>query len=178
MNKPSKRSPFLRVVVKRRKIIQIVIAIAVYAGIGILNINLLWVVLGGSALGIVFGKVFCRWACPIGLFMELMMGMSADTKFRQMYQYHKLGCPIAWISGYLNRLSLFRVKRDAEACTSCGACDKVCYISTLEPGTYSLFKKGRQSPATSFSCSKCLECVAVCPTKSLSYSALSGIKKR
>lgn len=35
--------------------------------------------------------------------MELIMSVSPDGKFRQMYQYHKVGCPIAWISGLLNR---------------------------------------------------------------------------
>jgi polyferredoxin len=47
---------------------------------------------------VVFGKVFCRWVCPLGLMMEFMMGMSPDGKIKGMYQYHKIGCPIAWIS--------------------------------------------------------------------------------
>ncbi|MBN2013367.1 4Fe-4S binding protein [candidate division KSB1 bacterium] len=71
------------------------------------HISLWWIVAAGSLFGIFWGKVFCRWMCPIGIMMELMMKMSADTSLQSMYQYHKLGCPIARISGLLNRISLF-----------------------------------------------------------------------
>ncbi len=157
--------------IKNRRAIQAIVATGVYIAASALGLNLIWILVAGSVLGILFGKVFCRWACPIGFFMELAMSFSKDGKFRQMYQYHKVGCPIAWISGALNKYSLFRIKRDEKSCTKCGACDKVCYISSLEPSQFSLFKSGRDNPANSFSCSKCMECVAVCPTKSLKFTS-------
>lgn len=162
---------FSKAAIRNRRAIQAVIATGVYLATSAFGINLLWVLVAGTVLGILFGKVFCRWACPIGFFMELAMSFSKDGKFRQMYQYHKLGCPIAWISGALNKYSLFRIRRNTASCTQCGACDKVCYISSLEPSRFSLFKAGKENPASSFSCSKCLECVAVCPVKSLTFTS-------
>jgi polyferredoxin len=125
--------------------------------------------LAGIVLGAIFGKVFCRWVCPLGLMMELLMSMSPDGKVKQMYQYHKLGCPIAWISGWLNRISLFRIKLNADTCKSCGICDKQCYIVAMEPEKYSMYKPQMKTPGNSYTCSKCLVCVASCPNGSLKY---------
>ncbi len=159
----------LKKVVSVRRIIQAVLAVLLYLAVAYLNINLLYVILFGSALGIVLGKVFCRWMCPIGLVMEVLMGLNQESRQRQLYSYYKLGCPIAWISGFLNRFSLFKVKRKASLCVNCGVCDKTCYIAALNPD-YSLYKKNKANPSVHYSCSKCLECVKNCPTGSLGYT--------
>lgn len=118
-------------------------------------------------LGAVFGKMFCKWMCPIGLFMEFMTrNMSSDESKVQMYNYYKLGCPIAWIQGFLNKFSLFKIKRNESTCISCGLCDKSCYIASLNP-KMSLYEDNKENPATAYSCSKCLECVTACPNGSL-----------
>ena len=132
------------------------------------KVSLLYILILGVLAGIVFGKVFCRWMCPLGFIMELMLGSDSNEKNQQLYNYHKLGCPIAWISGFLNRFSLFKIKRDASKCTDCGICDKTCYISSLNKD-YSIYKDSKKNPALNYSCSKCLACVDKCPTKSLKY---------
>lgn len=104
----------------------------------------------------------------MGFIMELMMGNDTDAKQQQLYNYHKLGCPIAWVSGLMNRFSLFKIKRDAEKCIECGKCDKACYISTLNKDC-SLYKGDKKSSSLQYSCSKCLACVESCPTNSLKY---------
>jgi len=110
-----------------------------------------------GASGVIFGKAFFRWVCPIGFIMEIVTGLGGpDSTFQGMYQYHKLGCPIAWISGVLNKFSLFKVRMDASACSKCGLCDKSCYLATLEPTTYSLFKKDKERPGDVYACSRCL----------------------
>lgn len=156
--------------VSARKTIQIIIGIALFAGIQYYHISLWYVLAGGSLLGIIFGKVFCRWMCPIGFIMELFTGGNSEGGMQQMYMYHKVGCPIAWVTGLLNRISLFKIKRDESACTSCGICDKTCYVSALNQ-EYSLYKEGKKLPDRSYSCSKCLKCVDTCPQKALSYKA-------
>jgi polyferredoxin len=143
--------------------------ISLYAAISYFHLSLWYILITGVVSGVVFGKVFCRWACPMGLVMELFMSLSGDGKIRQMYQYHKIGCPIAWISGLLNRFSLLRIKLDAESCKNCGLCDKKCYIVAMEPKKYSLYKPKMETPGNSYTCSKCLECVASCPNGSLKY---------
>lgn len=159
----------LRFLVNKRIIILSILGVSTYLAISQLHISLWWVLLVGVISGVIFGKVFCRWVCPMGLIMEIFMGMSPDGKIRQMYQYHKLGCPIAWVSGWLNRFSLFRIKLNVETCKNCGICDKECYIVAMEPQKFSLYKLAKEKPGDSYTCSKCLQCVAVCPNGSLTY---------
>jgi len=142
---------------------------AVYLASSYLNISIWYIILFGIFTGVIFGKVFCRWMCPIGFMMEMIMGGGNKSQFSSMYQYHKLGCPIAWASGLLNKWSLFRIKINTDTCISCGKCDKECYISSLEPAKFSLYRPEKKKSGDSYSCSKCLKCVAACPNGSLKY---------
>ena len=162
----------LKILVSIRFYILTVMGISFYLAISQLQLSLWYVLLAGVLLGVVFGKVFCRWVCPMGLIMELMMSLSPDGKVRQMYQYHKVGCPIAWISGWLNKFSLFRIQLNEKSCINCGKCDKQCYVVAMEPQKYSLYKPGMDKPGISYTCSKCLLCVASCPNGSLKYKTL------
>jgi polyferredoxin len=159
----------LKFLVNKRIIILAVSGVSTYMAVSHFQISLWWVLGIGIVSGAIFGKVFCRWVCPMGLIMELLMSMSPDSKIRSMYQYHKVGCPIAWISGWLNKFSLFRIKLNTESCKNCGICDKKCYIVAMEPNKFSLYKPSMKRPGNSYTCSKCLQCVAACPNESLTY---------
>ncbi len=155
----------------KRRWIQLLAGAGMFAAVFYLHISLLYVLGVGALAGIIFGKVFCRWICPMGFIKELLTGSVPDEdKFIQTYQYHKMGCPIAWVSGFLNRFSLFRIKLDRDSCKNCGVCDRACYLSTLESETYSLYKEDKKIPGEAFACSKCLKCVEACPSGCLSYS--------
>jgi polyferredoxin len=172
-----KKQKLLRWAIKQRKVIQVIIGVALYIMIGYYHISLWYVLLFGAITGVIMGKVFCRWMCPMGVMMEFLMGMTPGESFRQTYQYHKLGCPIAWISGWLNRFSFYRISLNKDTCKSCGICDKQCYISTLNSAKYSIYQNGKEHPGASFSCSKCLQCVSECPNGSLTYRfAFSPLK--
>lgn len=155
-------------IIAKRRLIHALVGISLVAAVSYFGVSLLYILLIGAAAGIIFGKVFCRWMCPMGFIMELLLGSDSDAKQQQLYNYHKLGCPIAWISGFFNRYSLFKIRKDESKCLDCGICDKNCYISALNKD-YSLFKGNRKNPSTHYSCSKCLACVEKCPTKSLGY---------
>jgi polyferredoxin len=167
----STKQKYITVLANNRRIIQAVIGVFIYLGISHFQVSLWWVVGVGSALGIIWGKVFCRWMCPMGFIMELMMKMSPNDSFQKMYQYHKIGCPIAWISGWLNKFSFYKIQINTDTCKNCGICDKACYITSIDKQKFSLYKPNTTNPAESFSCSKCLVCVAECPNGSLSYKA-------
>ena len=133
--------------------------------------NGLAIVFGASILlGAVFGKTYCKWMCPMGLVMEQMTrGLSdADSK-THMYNYYKLGCPVSWVQGVTNKFSLFKIKNDTSVCVSCDACDMVCYVASINTDT-SVYDPQKKPAAAAFNCSKCLACVAVCPTGSLKYT--------
>lgn len=163
------RNNVTRKIIALRFFILAGIGASLYYLVSVHHISLWYVLAGGALTGVLFGKVFCRWMCPMSIIMELIMNLSGD-KNAAMLQYHKLGCPIAWVSGWLNRYSIFSISRNKNTCTSCGLCDKSCYISTLEPDTYSLYKKSKENAGNSYTCSRCLKCVAACPNSSLSYS--------
>ncbi len=154
---------------------QVALGVIFYLIISYYNISLWWVLGFGSFLGIIWGKVFCRWMCPVGIMMEFMMKLSASTAFRGMYQYHKIGCPVAWVSGWLNRISFFRIQLNPDTCRNCGICDEACYMPAIESKKFSLYKPGKLNPSENFSCSKCLECVAKCPNGSLTYKPVIPI---
>jgi len=155
-------------IITKRRLIQGIIGISVYAALELYNVPILYIVLAGSFLGIIFGKVFCKWMCPIGFIMEIFLGSKKDKTGQQMYNYHKLGCPITWVSGLLNKYSFVKIKADPSKCTSCNICDSTCYITKLNP-EFSLHKEGKKWAGDSYSCSRCLECVDKCPTGSLTY---------
>ncbi|OFX78448.1 MAG: hypothetical protein A2X12_03450 [Bacteroidetes bacterium GWE2_29_8] len=159
----------LKILVNKRVLILSVLSAVIYLLISRYQISLWYVLLVGVLLGIVFGKVFCRWLCPMGLIMELIMNMNPNSKMNQMYQYHKIGCPIAWISGWLNKYSFFSIKIDSNNCSKCGICDKECYVVQMQPEKFSLYQKNMQKPGNSYTCSKCLKCVVSCPNGSLQY---------
>ncbi len=162
---------------ENRGVIQIVLGIALYYIISNYQISLWWVVGFGSAIGIIWGKVFCRWMCPLGIMMEFIMKISPNDSLKNMYQYHKIGCPIAWISGLLNKVSFYKIQLNIDSCKDCGLCDKACYMTTIDKQKFSLYKPNMINPAENYSCSKCLSCVAKCPNGSLSYKPIFSFKE-
>lgn len=145
--------------------IQIFLGGLVFLALTLFALPLPWVLGLGLLVSILAGKFFCRWACPVGLLMEFLLGRGGDAA-QGLYMYHKLGCPIAWAGGLLNRLSLFRITRNDSSCSSCGACDRVCYIPSFDRGA-SIFKPDSGRPMEAYACSRCLKCVEACPTGSL-----------
>lgn len=165
-NKKQKGVIFLS---KNRLAIQIFFGLLIFVIVSLFELSLWWLVLFGTLTGILFGKVFCRWMCPVGIIMELIIKITPNDSFRNIYQYHKIGCPIAWITGLLNKFSLYKIQIDTNTCTNCGLCDKACYMPSLEKQRFSLHLTKKENPGLNYSCSKCMKCVEYCPNGSLTY---------
>lgn len=76
-------------------------------------------------LMVFFRRPFCRWVCPLG----------------------------ATLAPF-NKVSLFRLELDKDACIECGKCSKICPVNLDVP-----------REIDSLECIRCLECVGVCPIK-------------
>jgi polyferredoxin len=98
-------------------------------------------VLGVSLAGsLVYDRFFCKYACPMGAFL-----------------------------GLISKLSVFKVRRNAESCIDCKACDKACPVNITVSEIETL-----KSPE----CIDCGECVAACPvadTQTVSARAGKGL---
>lgn len=167
----------VKLIAQKRFLIQVVLGAVTYVAVSYYHVSLWWIFGIGTFVGIIWGKVFCRWMCPIGIMMELLMKLSPNDSLKGMYQYHKMGCPIAWVSGLLNKLSLFKITLNKDTCKNCGLCDKACYMPSIDQQKFSLYKTNKSNPAEAYSCSKCLKCVEQCPNGSLSYRPIFSINQ-
>lgn len=70
-------------------------------------------------------------------------------------------CPLGALLGLLARFSIFRIWRDADKCSGCGACQRACQ-GACDPHT-----KLRVSE-----CTLCFNCMAVCPEGAIGFAAL------
>jgi polyferredoxin len=86
---------------------------------------------------LIYERFFCKYLCPMGAFL-----------------------------GLFSKLSWFSIKRDADACIDCGACDKACPMN---------IKVSTAEKITASECISCNECVNSCPAAgALEVSAPSG----
>ena len=76
---------------------------------------------------LLYDRFFCTYACPMGAFL-----------------------------GLISRVSIFKVRRNAETCIDCKMCDKACAVNITV---------SEVDTVTSPECIDCGECVAACPVK-------------
>ncbi|MDR0972436.1 MAG: 4Fe-4S dicluster domain-containing protein [Prevotellaceae bacterium] len=69
-------------------------------------------------------------------------------------------CPVGTVLGFLSRFSLFKVRIDAEKCTKCNACSRVCKASCMDI-------KNQQIDYSR--CVACYDCLDKCKFDSLTY---------
>jgi NAD-dependent dihydropyrimidine dehydrogenase PreA subunit len=72
-------------------------------------------------------------------------------------------CPFGLVSWFFERLAIFRIKVDYNACTRCDACSISCPSHAMDG-----ILKHRKMPADCFACGVCIE---TCPTDAVSFSA-------
>lgn len=97
-------------------------------------------ILGISLVGsLVYERFFCKYLCPMGAFL-----------------------------GVMSPASVFKIRRDETACTSCGSCDKACPVN---------LKVSTAETVNSPECINCNECVNVCPAKGALQVAAPGEAK-
>ena len=86
-------------------------------------------------------------------------------------------CPMGFILGLPHKLSLFKLKKDAVACTECGACYEACpmgikSVFTVREGKGDI----RAIDVTTTDCILCGECVRRCPENNALAMTFCGKK--
>jgi polyferredoxin len=93
------------------------------------------------------------------LFAELGIGLTVlgvSLAGSAVYErfFCKYLCPTGALLGALSKISVFGIRRDAEACIDCGACDKACPMN---------IPVSSAEKVTASECISCNECVNACP---------------
>lgn len=68
-------------------------------------------------------------------------------------------CPLGGLLALFSRFSRLRGQNEAEACTQCGLCTKVCRLGAID-------EKRRIDPAA---CNLCLDCLDLCPEQIIAF---------
>src|SRR5699024_10858535 len=98
------------------------------------------ILLGVIALAVCFYRPFCKWICPVGAFYALF-----------------------------NKVSLYRFHINADRCTSCGACSRVCKMDV------DVFRAPNHAE-----CIRCGDCIRACPHQAITktFSMKSNTERR
>ena len=85
-------------------------------------------------------------------------------------------CPMGYLLGLPHKASLARLKKDAVACTECGACYEACPMGIKSIFTAREGKNERAIDVTTTDCIFCGECVRKCPEDGALYMTLAGVR--
>ena len=96
------------------------------------------------------GKVFCL---KLFVLFVVIVGAIVDQRF-----FCKYVCPLGFIYGFFNSMSIFRVKHIAEKCNDCKMCTRVCPVG-IDPRTQ----------VDTVECIRCLNCAKVCKNQAIIY---------
>jgi ferredoxin-type protein NapH len=185
--------------------------------------------------GVIGGRVFCSWVCPINMvtdlaawlrdrlgvpdafhlnrrlrygFLALALGLSALTGlaafewlspigifYRELIYGFGLGwmavlglftfdlvgvrhgwcghlCPLGAFYALLGRTAQLRIRYDADGCTRCGECTRVC----PEPQVLNLKSAATHGMVVSGECTNCGRCTPICPEQVLSFAWRPSIR--
>ena len=121
-------------------------------------------------LGITFaGGEFCSF-CPALATSPVLAGLSVSLYLSGFMMIFVLVssffkrrfwcsiCPMGMLIGLTHKISPFRIKKDVQSCTECGACYEACPM-----GVKIIYTEREKSDVTDMNCIMCGECIRKCP---------------
>ena len=106
-------------------------------------------------------ELLAEFAVGLAVLVVSVIGSVVYDRF-----FRKYLCPMGGFLGAISRASIFKVRRAADTCTNCKACDKACPVNV---------KVSEVAVVNDAECINCNECVNVCPVKdTLTVSAGSA----
>ena len=85
-------------------------------------------------------------------------------------------CPMGYLLGLPHKVSLVKLKKDAVACTECGACYEACPMGIKSIFTVREGKNEQAIDVTTADCLLCGECIRRCPEDGALYMTFAGKK--
>jgi len=154
--------PVLKKLKKRR--IPFAVSNSIRSGLFVMALLVLFGVVGRNE-----GLVIYHYVNPFNLFnldvetisvgvtiaLSLLLSLGSYRPFCQFV------CPFGWLSWFLERISIFRVRIDYDRCIQCGACAAACPVDAAKDRV-----AAKRFPADCFSCARCLN---VCPKDAIRY---------
>lgn len=155
----------------------------IYTGLRFIKWVLLTLFLG---IGMIGGS-FCDF-CPAVTLSPALAGFKTSIYFSGFVMVAMLVsgffkrrcfcnvCPMGYVLGLPHKVSLARLKKDAVACTECGACYEACPMGIKSIFTVREGKNERAIDVTTSECIFCGECIRRCPEDRALYMTLAGKK--
>jgi len=80
-------------------------------------------------------------------------------------------CPLGLLIGLTHKISPFRIKKDVQSCTECGACYEACPM-----GVKIIYTERKKTDVTDMNCIMCGECIRKCPENNALTMTFAGKK--
>jgi ferredoxin len=154
--------PILRSI--KRRHLPFVVSNTIRAGLFVVMLLFLFGWIGGRK-----GFVLYHGMNPFNLFnlefesigIGVTVGLAIVLSLGFYRPFCQFVCPFGFVSWLLERVSIFRIKINANKCVDCGACDRACPLAAAKGRT-----ARKRFPADCFSCGRCLN---TCPTDAITY---------
>ncbi|MFH1197079.1 MAG: 4Fe-4S binding protein [bacterium] len=104
---------------------------------------------------------------PIGI-SAIILGIVFLLSFFNGRLFCNSFCPIGTLLGYMSKFSLFKVRINKAECLSCGVCEFSCKSNCINSA---------EKYIDTTRCVDCFNCLTVCPTEGIKYSARIGFEK-
>lgn len=111
--------------------------------------------------------LFHFWTSETAIAALVILGITLLSSLFIERPWCKYACPYGAVLGLTNPIRLFKIKRTAATCTTCGACNRSCPMN---------IEVSKTEVVSNHQCISCLRCTseAACPVAKTVTSGLSG----
>lgn len=111
--------------------------------------------------------IFNLWSSDITLTAVAVLGVTLILSLFIERAYCKYFCPLGAINGIMNRINIFRLKKDRKSCIDCKLCDSACPMD---------IKVSESEDIKDSSCTKCMKCSDSCPVNKKNENMTLGLR--